>query len=264
LDLAKASDQFQAKDVTFWGVFAVVVWGIATVSGTVSALIPAGILGGLHASRLDGANLNQLRGQVASLVAQATELKQENTVLAQRFNINEQAAGEVTRRVGSLELTLPRILESLNTAQPVDSGTVTGSTGTGVTTFDTDGGSVSYTTTPLTGGQTPADVQKQQAMPQALTTEVTPDAGSFGIALGPPIDANEADGAWQSMNTKVGALLMGLAPILGHVEGGSGRRLVAGPIASEADARELCGRMAKVGIACASVPFIGDPVPLTN
>ena len=32
-------------------------------------------------------------------------------------------------------------------------------------------------------------------------------------------------------------------------------------LVSEADARELCGRMAKVGIACASVTFMGDPLP---
>ena len=39
-----------------------------------------------------------------------------------------------------------------------------------------------------------------------------------------------------------------------------GKRLVAARSASEAEARELCGHMAKVGIACASVPFIGDPL----
>jgi hypothetical protein len=39
---------------------------------------------------------------------------------------------------------------------------------------------------------------------------------------------------------------------------------VVGPIAVESEARQLCGRMAKVGIACASVPFIGEPLPLTN
>jgi hypothetical protein len=37
-----------------------------------------------------------------------------------------------------------------------------------------------------------------------------------------------------------------------------------GPIAREAEARQLCGRMAKIGIACASVPFIGEPLPLLN
>jgi hypothetical protein len=101
-------------------------------------------------------------------------------------------------------------------------------------------------------------------MPQVLTPDVTPDPGSFGVALGPPIDENEGEDAWQSMNAKIGTLLVGLGPLLGHVEGGPGRRLVAGPIATEADARELCGHMAKIGIACASVPFIGDPLPLLN
>jgi len=66
------------------------------------------------------------------------------------------------------------------------------------------------------------------------------------------------------MTGRVGTLLIGLGPLLGHVEGGSGRRLVAGPISSEADARDLCGRVAKAGIACQSVPFIGDPLPLLN
>ena len=69
---------------------------------------------------------------------------------------------------------------------------------------------------------------------------------------------------WHSLNDKVGTLLLGLGPLLGNVEGSSGKRLVAGPFASEAEARQVCGRMAKVGIACSSVPFIGDPLPLLN
>jgi hypothetical protein len=263
--LAKASDQFQAKDVTFWGVLALVLWGVAVTSASLSAFIPAGILGGLHASRLDAGSVNQMRGDLQALEAETASLKQENTVLLQRFMINEQTSGEVTRRVGALEITLPRILESLNGGNGVDTGTVTASTGTTpVTSFDTDGGSVSYTRTPMTTEMSPAGTPKAQPMPQALTPDVTPDPGSFGIALGPPIDENEGEDAWQSMNAKVGTLLVGLGPLLGHVEGGPGRRLVAGPISSESDARELCGRMAKVGIACASVPFIGDPLPLLN
>jgi glutamine synthetase adenylyltransferase len=74
----------------------------------------------------------------------------------------------------------------------------------------------------------------------------------------------EGETTWRSMNTKVGTLLVGLAPLLANVEGSAGKRLVVGPIAVESDARQLCGRMAKVGIACASVPFIGEPLPLTN
>ncbi|MEO7221344.1 MAG: hypothetical protein ABIY37_02645, partial [Devosia sp.] len=79
-----------------------------------------------------------------------------------------------------------------------------------------------------------------------------------------PIDADEGETAWRSMNDKVGALMLGMGPLLATVEGGAGKRLVVGPIATESDARQLCGHMAKVGIACASVPFIGTPLPLLN
>lgn len=259
--MAKASDQFQPRDVTFWGVFALFVWGLALVGASLSALIPDGVLGGLHASRLGGASLNQLRGEIAALQTQTSELNQENAVLLQRATLSEQQGGDVVRRVGALELTLPRILESLNGGAGVDRSAITASTGGPVTTFKADGGSVSYTTTPLSSSPAgAAPTVPDQPMPQPLAPDVAPDPGSFGIALGPPIDADEAGPAWQGLNDRVGTLLMGLGPILGHVEGGAGRRLVAGPISTEADARELCGRMAKAGIACESVPFIGDPL----
>jgi hypothetical protein len=267
--LAKASDQFQARDVSFWGVFALAVWGVAVLGANLSALIPDSVLGGLHASRLGGATMNQLRGEIASLTTQAALLKQENTVLVQRFMVNEQASGEMTRRVGSLEQTVPKILESLNNGSGVDQSAVTASTGTTAKSFDADGGSVSYTTAPMPGTPSaPAaakaqPMHKAQPMPKALA-DVTPDSASFGIALGPPIDADEAAAAWGGMTGKVGTLLIGLGPILGHVEGGTGRRLVAGPISSEADAQELCGRMAKAGVACQTVPFIGDTMTSAN
>jgi hypothetical protein len=263
--LAGLREQFQSKDVTFWGVFALVAWAIAIIGANVSGLIPEGVLAGLHASRLDGANLNQLRGQVEQLQAQAGELRQENTVLLQRFMLNEQQSGEVTRRVGALEVTMPKVIESINSGTGIDRSAVTASTRTGPTTsFVTEGGSVTFSRTPLADSELSSGTTPQQPMPRRLSDQATPDAASFGIALGAPIDADEADETWDSMNSKVGMLLVGLAPLLGHVEGGSGRRLVAGPISTEADARELCGRMAKVGIACASVPFIGDPLPLLN
>ena len=53
-------------------------WAVAIVGGYVSGLIPEGVFAGLHASRLDGANLNQLRGQVEQLQTQAAELRQED------------------------------------------------------------------------------------------------------------------------------------------------------------------------------------------
>ncbi len=262
-DLAKASDQFRGKDVTFWGVFALVAWGIAVFSANLSALVPNGILGGLHASRLDGANLNQLRSELGELSLQAAELRQQNTVLLQRFSLSEQSSGEVTRRVGALELSIPKLLEAIPAGADIDRSTTASTGAEKTTTFAADGGTVSYTQTPMSGQKTAPANAGPQPMPAALP-DVTPDSNAFGIALGPPVDAEEAATAWQSMSDKVGTLLIGLAPLTTNVEGGGGKRLVAGPIATEADARQLCGRMARVGIACATVPFIGDPLPLLN
>ena len=64
--MARPVEHFRASDITVWGVFALVTWAIAVLGANVSAFIPDGVLGGLHASRLSGANLNQLRGQVAA------------------------------------------------------------------------------------------------------------------------------------------------------------------------------------------------------
>lgn len=243
--------------------FALVTWAVAVLGANVSAFIPDGVLGGLHASRLDGASFNQLRGQVAELERDAARLRQDNTVLLQRFALNEQASGEVTRRVGALELTVPQVLDALNARGPgIDTGTTASTGSTPPTTFDVDGGSVSYTTTPMAAVDTAVAVANQP-MPQEITP-VAPDSAAFGIALGPPIDADEGETTWRSLNDKVGTLLLGLGPILANVEGTGGKRLVVGPIASESDARQLCGHMAKVGIACASVPFIGTPLALLN
>ena len=263
--MGKPTDQFRASDITFWGVFALVSWAVALVGGTVSVFIPSGVLGGLHSSRLDGANLNQLRSQLVTLETETARLKQDNAVLLQRFSLNEEATGEVTRRVGALELTVPQMLEALNRGAGIDFGT-TASTGTGgeVVSFDVEGGSVKYVRTPMSNAvSAPQTASVEQDIPKELGP-IAPDSSAFGIALGPPIDAEEGEAAWLSMNTKVGTLLVGLAPLLANVEGSAGKRLVAGPFAAEAEARQLCGHMAKVGIACASVPFIGQPLPLTN
>jgi hypothetical protein len=260
--LAKPVEHFRASDITFWGVFALVTWAVAVLGANVSAFIPSGAFGGLHASRLDGGSFNQLRGQVAELETETAQLRQENSVLLQRLALNEQSGGEVARRVGALELTVPQILDALNVRGPgIDPGT-TASTGAGKpTTFDVEGGSVSYTTTPMAPEK--KRITADQPMPEAIDP-IGPDSSAFGIALGPPIDADEGEDTWRSMSNRVGTLLLGMGPLLANVEGSAGKRLVVGPIATEADARQLCGHMAKVGIACASVPFIGTPLPLLN
>ena len=129
--MAKAADQFRAADVTFWGVVALAVWGVALLSGSLSAAIPDGVLGGLHASRLDGGNLNQLRGIVASLQNQASDLRQQNAALEQRLSLTQQATQSATQRLAALETTVPNLVETVNTSGPpgLDRGSITGSTG---------------------------------------------------------------------------------------------------------------------------------------
>jgi len=258
--LAKPVDRVRASDITFWGLFALLTWALALLGANVTALIPPGVLGGLHASRLDGANVNQLRGQVIALETETARLRQENAVLLQRFMLNEQASGSLTQRVGSLEITVPQLVEAMNTgAMGIDPGS-TASTGGDVTTFDVPGGAVSVRQMPMP--QRAAAVDSQQ-MPAALEP-VRPDSSMYGIALGPPIDVEEGEAAWTGLNERAGALLLGLAPLLANVEGSSGKRLVAGPIAAESAARQLCGRVARIGIACATVSFTGEPLPLMN
>jgi hypothetical protein len=260
--LAKPVDQFRAADVTFWGVVTLCIWSVALLGATAASIVPEGVWAGLHASRLEGASLGQLRRQVATLEADAARLRQDNAVLLQRFALGEEADSDVTRRVGALELTLPRLLESLNRAPALDRTTTAGIGGGTVTTLPAEGGSVSFTTIPLADVQA-ASEPPAQPMPEPLGAAM-PDSSLFGVALGAPIDADEGETAWQDLATRAGALLLGLAPLVADMEGGPGKRLVAGPIGTEAEARQICGRFAKIGIACASVPFIGTPLTLLN
>jgi len=40
--------------------------------------------------------------------------------------------------------------------------------------------------------------------------------------------------------------------------------MIAGPLPSETQAAELCGRLDRVGIPCEPVPFKGEPLPMLN
>ncbi len=248
--------------MTIWGVVALVIWGVAMLSATVSALVPDSFFAGLHTSRLQGANVNQLRTQVAALAEEAQRMKRENALLVQRFSLSEENTGAVTRRVGALELTIPRMLEAIPADTTIDRSSITSSIGAAPTvSFDADGGSVSVTQKPLAMPSSPV-AQLPQDMPSMPVVE--PDPSAFGIALGPPLDADEAEAQWQSLTARVGTLLIGLGPVLADLEGTTGKRLVAGPLVDRATATALCGRMSKVGISCAAVPFIGMPMPLLN
>jgi predicted nuclease with TOPRIM domain len=111
--------------VTTWGIVALVLAGIAVMGANMSALMPQSLLAGLHKTRIGGASLEQLRGQVADLREETQRLRRENSVLAARFALEEQQGNEVTRRVGALEVSLPRLLEALPDNAGVDLSNLT-------------------------------------------------------------------------------------------------------------------------------------------
>lgn len=245
--MARSTDQFRQSDVTFWGIAAICCGGLALLSITLSALIPPNILSGLHASRLEGATLNQLRAQVASLESAAGDLKRANAALETRFAMAEDQTGDVTRRVGAIEVTIPNLIER-NGGTLVDPTTTASIGGEPGETIEVPGGSVAIDRGPLV----PA-----QPMPEVAIATPRIDGDAYGVALGIETDAYSAPAAWVAMNAKVGTLLIGLTPVLADEADGTGKYLIAGPLPGFAQARELCAHLAPVGIPCRPVPFVG-------
>jgi len=258
--LTKASEHFRASDVTLWGIVALCCWGGAVFLANVSAVIPTSVFAGLHASRLDGATVTQLRTQVASLTEESKRMRTENNLLLQRFDRTEEANREVVRRVGALEVSVPVALEGQSGSSGVGIDRMpTASIGDGnAVSFDAQGGSVSVVQKPLL-------IESPQIALPAIEVEVpAANADSFGLALGFPVAEDDAEAQWQSLSAKVGTLLLGLAPLLQDVEGEAGKRIVAGPVNDREAAEQLCLRMDKVGIPCEPQPFQGAPLPLLN
>ena len=257
MTLAKASAQFRQSDVTSWAIVALVCGAIAVMGANVSAMIPSSVLGGLHKTRIEGASLDQLRLQVAELREQTTALQRENTVLTTRFALAEQQGNAVQQRVGSLEVSLPRLLELQPSSPAVDSAAVTASIGD-AQMFDAEGGSVTVRRQPMSGATSPAN----QPLPDIVGAgaPAAPNDTAFGMALGTAVPAEQALGAWNDLSLKLGPLLFGLSPLLTDAPEGSDKRIVVGPIANLSEVTALCGRLERISIACLPVPFTGTPL----
>lgn len=226
----------------------------------VSALVPTSVFSALHASRLDGSTVAQLRTQVATLSDEAKRMRSENNLLLQRFDRTEEASKETVRRLGALEVSLPAAMETRSggTAPGIDRMPTASIGGQGnAVSFDAEGGSVSVVQKPLLQDAPRASTASDAAAPRS-------DANAFGLALGFPIAAEDAEAQWQSLAAKVGTLLLGLAPLLQDVEGTDSKLIIAGPVTDKAQAEQLCVRMDRVGIPCEARPFQGEPLPLLN
>lgn len=273
--MAKATEQFGPGDVTLWGIITLSIWAVAVLGANVSGILPSGVYGALHASRLDGGTINQLRSQVASLEQEATRMRRENDQLLQRFTMSEEESGAVTRRVGALEMSLPKLLEQQRTLVsqgPAIDTTTTGSIGTAtpgkIVTFEADGGTVAVQQKPLFEDGTPhlSLVPLDGTQPAGLQQMAAVDTnGAFtGVALGFPIAEGDAEPEWQELLAQAGDVLGGLSPVLSPADSSGMHRIVAGPLADHAAALSVCERLDTVGTPCEVARFDGEPIPLLN
>lgn len=264
--MAKASEQFRQSDVTIWGVVALVCAGLAVFGSNISLLVPQSIIGGLHQPRVSGASIESLRLQVADLREETVRLKRENELLVTRFSLQERSGNDVIRRVGALEVSVPRLLEQLPDTLLIDRANLTASIGANETlTFDADGGSVSVRQSALPGiGPAPALNQPLPPAIDAAPVQATATAQAYGIAIGSTVAAEQAPALWSDLTLKLGPLLFGLAPLVVDETSGDGKRIVVGPIEQLSEARALCQRFEGVSIPCVPMAYSGTPLNLSE
>ncbi|MGV8954343.1 MAG: hypothetical protein ACOH2M_24820 [Cypionkella sp.] len=260
--MARASEQFRQSDVTTWGIVALVCGALAVFGANISALVPQGVLAGLHKTRIEGATIDQLRSDVQDLNEQTVALQRDNATLLNRFALQEQSGGEVVRRVGALEVSLPKLIEALPGTAEIDRSSLTSSIGEGETlTYDADGGSVAVRQRPLQLGPNAVD----QPMPELVSNTSSlalPNESAFGIAVGPGVTFDNAPAAWKDLSLKLGPLLFGLSPLLLDEAESDNKRIVVGPITKLTEATALCARLERVSISCMPMPFSGTPLTL--
>lgn len=252
--MTKAGDQFRQSDVTFWGFAALACGVVAVLAANVSALIPESTFLSLHLSRLEGGSITDLRQKVAEISADAARLRQDNRETQSRITLSEDSNGEVARRVGALEVTLPALLESMPGTGGLDRSITTSSIADEPErrTVPAEGGAVSVTQSPMT-------VAANQAAAKQPIPESLPKA-AFGVAIGPAIGSVQARATWDDLNLKLGAILNGLEPVMNGGTVNPDGHLIAGPVADVRTATALCKRLEAVAIACLPVPYIGAAI----
>jgi len=225
--------------------------------------MPQGVMAGLHKTRLEGASLEQLRVQVVDMREEQLRLKREQSVLTARFALDEQNGNDITRRVGALEVSLPRLLETLPNGGNVDLSNVTASIGRDpALVYQAEGGSVVVRQQPMAEAM-PAPAAGAQPLPapvQQLASIPLPNEAAFGVALGPSIPFEQAPEAWRDLTMKLGPLLFGMAPLLVEEANSDDQRIIVGPITELSEATTLCDRLERLSVSCLPMPFTGTPL----
>ena len=271
MELAQYKEQVQQSDVTLWGAAALIIGAVAVLSANLSGFLPASFVAGLHSTRMEGGSLNNIRSQVALLQAETIKIRNEYSRLATQMTLAEQGRGQVTRRVGALESTLPVILQAIPPGVGIDSSVFTSSFdgSSEATSFEAEGGSVTVSRTPLdpptdqNGTIAPPQVEMPAILEGESTINTAPVAttSDFGIAIGPEITQLDAFVTWKDIISRVGTLLLGLEPILSEQQSNGSQRLIAGPVGNYAEAEQLCIRLLRVGISCLPTPYSGHAMP---
>lgn len=268
-------ERYSQSDVTLWGAVAIGCVALAVGSATISSFVPPSLVAGLHATRIEGGSFNALRGEVTGLRTRVDRIILENGQLKSQVNIGERDRGDVTKRVAALENSLPTLLEQVPIESGVDLSSVTASTTKPAQAEATDGGSVSVSTQPMFADQAmpAAPTSTDPAMDSGTSSPSMREAASalapnltrissdgFGVSLGKPVDAKSAYLAWTDTRNKVGALLLGLTPLLTSASGDK-FHLVAGPLPDIAQAQELCTHLTRAGLSCNPVSYAGYALP---
>ncbi len=289
--MAGTTGDVQHSDVAFWGM-------VAMLSLTLSTIVPASVLGGLRASRIAGGNINQLRAQMARLGEEQKQMLSQTRELRTRLALADRGRGEVTRRVGALETTIPMLLEVVPAGAEIDPLSITAAIddAEGIS-FEAEGGYVTVTRRPLFGSlevqalppplsrvqpsseggqngskQYTSGLISANGMPASVpgnlpVLDLVDDATRigqtrYGIAIGSTLKGESGERAWQDLSAKIGTLLIGLVPAVSDPLQNGNYRIVAGPITDYGEAQMLCVRITRVGIDCLPVQY-ADETPLS-
>lgn len=269
-------ERYEQSDVNRWGLIAVGCIALAALSAGISGLIPERLAVGLQATRIEGGSLSLLRADVTGLRSRIDRVIASNDEINNRLMLTEQDQGTVTKRVGALEDSLPVLLEQLPYTGAIDRSAVTASTSNDTDRFQVEGGSIEVSTTPLfvdqpmpgnleTGSAqdapSPATAASTPAQPAANMPKLTRvSSNGFGVSLGDPLNLPDVRTAWRQTHDQIGALLMGMMPLI--IETGGGKfKIIAGPLDNVQGAEQLCVRLVRSGVSCRPVSYSGYALP---
>lgn len=263
--------RYRQRDVSFWAMVALACAGTAMVLANIGPALPASLLAGLHSARTQGGTVVSLQAGMREMEREITKLRRENHRMVALLTLADQGRSQITRRVGALEASIPNLLEAIPADVTIDRSFTTASIGSGnKQTKQVEGGTISYSVEPLLfqppqSTELPAALAPVEPEPAPVTATVPPDlprvtTDDYGIAIGKPVSLQDAFVTWSDLRSKVGALLLGLEPVLTS-EGADRYKLVAGPITEVSTAETLCQHIARSGTSCISVPYAGYAMP---